>query len=97
MQQYTSPAVLGQGFKQGLAIGGDLQRTALDAATIRAQGAELQEKMKPIPLDTFSKNVPDFLKDHVLKLAEANGIVEQNGDMKYIRGGNARLHRKIQK
>ena len=84
---YTSPAILGEGFQQGLAIGGDLQRTALDAQTLRAASEEIRQKQKPIPVEKFMEQVPDFLRPHVLSLAESSGVVEQNGDMKYVRAG----------
>jgi hypothetical protein len=90
MQLPASPAILGQGFQQGLAIGGELQRTALDAAQIRAQQNDLQMNQKPIGLDQFAKNIPSYLQKPMLDYAEANGVVEQNGDMKFIRASKAK-------
>jgi hypothetical protein len=90
MQLPTSPAILGQGFQQGLAIGGELQRTALDAAQIRAQQNDLQMNQKPIVLDQFAKNIPSYLQKPMLDYAAANGVIEQNGDMKFIRASKAK-------
>jgi hypothetical protein len=90
MQLPASPAILGQGFQQGLAIGGELQRTALDAAQIRAQQNDLQMNQKPIGLDQFAKSIPSYLQKPMLDYAEANGVVEQNGDMKFIRASKAK-------
>lgn len=88
--ELKSPEEIGTNFARGMAIGENIQRTALDAAQIRAGQQQLQEQMKPVKLEDFTKAVPDFLRPHVVSLAESQGIIEKNGDMAYVRGGNAR-------
>lgn len=88
MQGYNGPAALNEGIR---AIGDVFSpETAMNRQNAIMYKQQFEQTMKPLTLDEIaSKTAPD-LWGPMQKLAEANGIVEENNGVKFIRQGNLR-------
>lgn len=88
MQGYNGPAALNEGIR---AIGDVFSpETAMNRQKAIMYKQQFEQTMKPLTLDEIaSKTAPD-LWGPMQKLAEANGIVEENNGVKFIRQGNLR-------
>ena len=88
MQGYNGPAALNEGIR---AMGDVFSpETAMNRQKAIMYKQQFEQTMKPLTLDEIaSKTAPD-LWGPMQKLAEANGIVEENNGVKFIRQGNLR-------
>ena len=77
---YTSPAVLGEGFAQGVKMAQNSENMAIRREEAARARAKYEDDMQFIPLDKIAQGIPNDMQQGMMQIAESGGyITEING------------------
>ena len=77
---YTSPAILGEGFAQGVKMAQNSENMAIRREEAARARAKYEDDMQFIPLDKIAQGIPNDMQQGMMQIAESGGyITEING------------------
>jgi hypothetical protein len=71
-----------------------MEESALRAEEARIKRQQYEAYQKPVPIDQFTKSIPDWMRKPMMEVAQQGGLVEQNGKDVFIRAGKIQELRK---